>query len=86
MVKVIGTNHGATKHGLGQANLGATGPGRGNPGTMNGLDTMGTGRKVSVGSTSMVMSGIKGLKGDHVGGGKMSGGLKNVKKGVMGKC
>lgn len=81
-MKKIGTYHGAFKTGLGMAKLGALGPGRANPGTVNTIDTMGTGRVISVGSTSMVNPHkISGGHGSGTGG-KMTGGLKNCKKGV----
>lgn len=57
-MKNHGTFHGAVKNGQGQAPLGAIGHGKGS-GTKMGINTMGTGRVVSVGKMTPVTSGRK---------------------------
>lgn len=58
-MKNNGTKHGAPAMGNGMAKLGAIGAGKANPGTVHPIDTMGTGRVVSIGSMAKVVSGRK---------------------------
>lgn len=53
------TCHGAVKKGLGKAKLGKIGGGMPNAGTVQTVDTMGTGRAYTPGAMTPVLSGVK---------------------------